>query len=83
MDFSINRYEQVYMLHIILMVVTVVLVLWFYVLVVRPHVRKVRREAVAVAGLLSHTPREMDVVSHVRGVLRQYARSKLTKRPRN
>lgn len=70
-DYSIARYEQVAVLHIVLLAIAVALVVGIYQGGVRPYVREVRQEAVAVAGLLSHTPREMDVMSHVRGVLVQ------------
>lgn len=60
------------LLHTILLVVASVCAVAYVLCVIRPHVRAVRQEAGRVAGLLSHTPQEMDVGSHTRHVLRLY-----------
>lgn len=56
----------------ILLVASILLVATYLLLFVRSHVRGVRREAVRVAGLLSHVPQDVDVMYHVRCVLKAH-----------
>lgn len=66
------RYNSVLMIHTIMLALTVVLALVYGWLWVRPHCARVAREGGWVAGLLSHVPREMDVLAHARHVLRMH-----------
>jgi len=72
-DYSINRYNNVLLIHTILLAATAVLAVVYGLFWVRPHCRKVRQEAAKVAGLLSHVPQELDVASHTRHVMRAHA----------
>ena len=72
---TINRFEQVKMLHIILLVATLVLMLAFLVLLFRPYYRKLHAESKTIAGLLSQLPNEVDVEGHVRTVVFGIAKS--------
>jgi hypothetical protein len=66
---TINRFEQVKMLHIILLVATLVLMLAFLLLLFRPYYRKLHAESKTIAGLLSQLPNEVDVEGHVKTVV--------------
>jgi len=68
--YAIKRYDAVSLLHTVLLAVTCVLVVLYALALLRPYVKKVKREAVRVAGLLSHVPQEMDVGHHARAVMR-------------
>ncbi|GLC73343.1 hypothetical protein PLESTF_001365300 [Pleodorina starrii] len=70
-DYSNSRYDQVGRLHTILLAVTIVLVLLFLVLVLWPHLARLRVDATRTSALLSHVPPEVDVRSHVRAVFRR------------
>ncbi|GIL50772.1 hypothetical protein Vafri_6912 [Volvox africanus] len=70
-DYSIARYNDVSMLHTVLLVVSVILVLGFFLLVLWPHIRLLLRDATRLGALLSMVPPEMDVRAHVRAVLRR------------
>ncbi|GLC57759.1 hypothetical protein PLESTB_001261700 [Pleodorina starrii] len=73
-DFSISRYNSIKLLQTILLVVTIVFFLSYAVLLLRPYTLAVEREAMRLAGLLSHVPAEMDVSGHVRQVLRAHGK---------
>ncbi|GLI60701.1 hypothetical protein VaNZ11_002794 [Volvox africanus] len=72
-DYSIARYNDVSMLHTVLLIVSVILVLGFFLLVLWPHIRLLLRDATRLGALLSMVPPEMDVRAHVRAVLRRAA----------
>ncbi|GFR51586.1 hypothetical protein Agub_g14007 [Astrephomene gubernaculifera] len=74
MDYMLSRYNLIKTMHSILLIVSILLVLSYALLILRPYRAAVEREAERLAGLLSHVPAEMDVVSHVRQVLRAHAR---------
>ncbi|GLI62827.1 hypothetical protein VaNZ11_005578, partial [Volvox africanus] len=73
-DFSISRYNSIKLLQTILLVVTIVFFLSYALLLLRPYTAAVEREAMRLAGLMSHVPAEMDVTAHVRQVLRAHVR---------
>ena len=54
----------------ILMVVTVLLIVIYVFFILRPYAARVHSEGERLAGIMSFVPHEMDVRSHVRGVLR-------------
>ncbi|KXZ46278.1 hypothetical protein GPECTOR_45g148 [Gonium pectorale] len=65
-DFSIDRYSQIKLLHTVLLVITIVFFVLYGIFLLRPYGGAVEREAGRLAGLLSHVPAEMDVAGHVR-----------------
>ncbi|KAG2441028.1 hypothetical protein HXX76_003881 [Chlamydomonas incerta] len=69
--YSESRYNEVATLHAILLIVCIVLVVGYLLLVLWPHLGRVKSYAERQAGLLSHVPPEMDVRGHVRHVLRR------------
>eukprot|EP00198_Chlamydomonas_reinhardtii_P011685 XP_001701022.1 predicted protein [Chlamydomonas reinhardtii] len=69
--YSEGRYNDVATLHAILLVVCIVLVVGYLLLVLWPHLGRVKSYAERQAGLLSHVPPEVDVRGHVRHVLRR------------
>ncbi|EFJ45814.1 hypothetical protein VOLCADRAFT_93917 [Volvox carteri f. nagariensis] len=81
-DFSISRYNSIKVLQTILLAITVVFFLSYALLLLRPYTASVEREAMRLAGLLSHVPAEMDVTSHVRQVLRAHLRHVLQRKSR-
>ncbi|GFR42355.1 hypothetical protein Agub_g3050, partial [Astrephomene gubernaculifera] len=72
-DFSIGRYQQVTRLHMILLAVTCAGAVLYVVLLLWPHLRRTRRDALRQGALLSHVPAEVDVRGHVRAVFRRAA----------
>ena len=54
----------------ILLIVTVCLVFFYVFFILRPYAARVHSEGERLAGIMSFVPHEMDVRSHVRGVLR-------------
>jgi len=69
-DFAIARLKAIQDIHIALLVVTLALAVGYVYWVTKPYVAGIKREASYVAGLLSHTPKELDVTSHLRGALK-------------
>ena len=55
----------------ILLVITIVLGLLFLVLVLWPHLARLKNDASRQSALLSHVPPEVDVRSHVRAVFKR------------
>ncbi|GLI66740.1 hypothetical protein VaNZ11_010687 [Volvox africanus] len=72
-DFMISRYQNVKLLHTLLLVGTILLFLVYGLFILRPYLAAVAREAQRLAGLLSHVPGELDVVSYTRQVMRAAA----------
>ncbi|GFR46145.1 hypothetical protein Agub_g7671, partial [Astrephomene gubernaculifera] len=70
-DYSINQYNAVTKMHTILLVVSIGLVLGFFLFVLWPHNARLQRDAARQGALLSLVPAEMDVRAHVRGVLKR------------
>ncbi|GIL69029.1 hypothetical protein Vretifemale_13, partial [Volvox reticuliferus] len=81
-DFSIARYNSIKLLQTILLVVTIIFFLSYALLLLRPYTAAVEREAMRLAGLMSHVPAEMDVTAHVRQVLRAYVRHVMRQKAR-
>ena len=65
------RYSQVTLLHIILLILTLLMLLAYVFLMLRPYIRNIEREVTRMAGMLSHVPNEMDVAAHGKKVLRK------------
>ncbi|EFJ45816.1 hypothetical protein VOLCADRAFT_93924 [Volvox carteri f. nagariensis] len=74
-DFMIGRYQNVKLLHTLLLVATIVLFVTYALLVLRPYLAGVAQEAHRLAGLLSHVPADMDVATYARNVMRAAARA--------
>ncbi|KAG2497251.1 hypothetical protein HYH03_004835 [Edaphochlamys debaryana] len=72
-DYSIGRYDQVTFLHTILLIVTCFLVVLYVVLVLWPHLARIKSDAERQSALLSHVPPEVDVRGLVRAVFKQRA----------
>ncbi|GFR51631.1 hypothetical protein Agub_g13986 [Astrephomene gubernaculifera] len=71
-DFMLSRYTNVKLLHTVLLAATIVLFILYALLILRPYRTAIEREAVRLAGILSHVPAEVDVLAHTRQVLRTY-----------
>ncbi|GFR46157.1 hypothetical protein Agub_g7684 [Astrephomene gubernaculifera] len=70
-DYSINQFNAVTKMHTILLMVSIGLVLGFFLFVLWPHNARLQRDAARQGALLSLVPAEMDVRAHVRGVLKR------------
>eukprot|EP00198_Chlamydomonas_reinhardtii_P012874 XP_001702211.1 predicted protein [Chlamydomonas reinhardtii] len=73
-DYSIDRYNSIKLLHTILLIITILLFLAYAVFLLRPYAANTEREAGTLAGLLSHVPAELDIAAHCRQILRNYDR---------
>ena len=65
-SYTISRFEEVKMLHIILLVCTLVLVIFFVTKLFRPYVVKLHSESKSMAGMMSQLPAEVDIEGHVK-----------------
>ncbi|PNW76743.1 hypothetical protein CHLRE_11g469500v5 [Chlamydomonas reinhardtii] len=81
-SFSINRYNRVTQIHTWLLVGTVVLFVAFVVLVLWPHLAKLKADAARQSALLSHVPPEVDTAAHVRATVRRAGFNRGPKRTR-
>ncbi|KAG2497227.1 hypothetical protein HYH03_004816 [Edaphochlamys debaryana] len=72
-DYSIGRYNEVTFLHTILLVVTCFALVLYVVLVLWPHLARIKSDAERQSALLSHVPPEVDVRGLVRAVFKQRA----------
>ena len=70
-DYSIQSYQQVNTLQIIMLGVMVAVQLLALFFVLRPYLAMRQAELVEVAGLVSHAPQEIDIRSHIKRILRQ------------
>ncbi|KAG2429714.1 hypothetical protein HYH02_013971 [Chlamydomonas schloesseri] len=73
-DYSIDRYNSIKLLHTILLIITILLLLAYAAFILRPYAAGTEREANTLAGLLSHVPAELDISAHCRQILRNYDR---------
>lgn len=55
----------------VLLVITIVMILMYVVMLLWPHLARVRGDAVRQSALLSHVPPEVDVKAHVRTLFRR------------
>ncbi|KAG2432252.1 hypothetical protein HXX76_009170 [Chlamydomonas incerta] len=81
-SFSIDRYNQVTQIHTWLLVGTVLLFAAFVVLVLWPHLSKLKADASRQSALLSHVPPEVDTAAHVRATVRRAGFNRGPKRAR-
>lgn len=65
------KYDEVQSLQIALLVITLALAAMYIYFALWPYEKEVKREASHVAGLLSHTPAEMDIRRHLQGALKK------------
>ena len=68
-EYTMDQFNRIKQIHIILLVVSLALVAAFIVLKYRPYVAKLRAESKKVAGLLSQLPAEVDVLAQVKAVM--------------
>ncbi|KAG2434421.1 hypothetical protein HYH02_012251 [Chlamydomonas schloesseri] len=70
-DYSISRYNQVVDIHTILLIVTILGTCAYIVLILWPHMARLKADAMRQSALLSHVPPELDVRAHVKAVFRR------------
>ena len=68
-EYTMQQFNIVKQLHIILLVATIVLMTAFIFLKYRPYVKQVKAESKLIAGLLSQLPAEVDVLPQVKQVV--------------
>jgi hypothetical protein len=68
-EYTMQQFNIVKQLHIILLVATIVLMAAFIALKYRPYVKRVKAESKMIAGLLSQLPAEVDVLPQVKQVV--------------
>lgn len=71
---TLCRYNEVKVLHLLMLITMVVLEVVYVLLVLRPYLALHRTEAVKVAGIMSHVPQEIDVAGHTRRVISRVGR---------
>eukprot|EP00198_Chlamydomonas_reinhardtii_P005487 XP_001694823.1 predicted protein [Chlamydomonas reinhardtii] len=59
-DYSISRYNQVVDIHTILLICTIVGICAYMVLILWPHLARLKADAMRQSALLSHVPPELD-----------------------
>ncbi|PNW74156.1 hypothetical protein CHLRE_13g587550v5 [Chlamydomonas reinhardtii] len=69
-DYSIGRYNQVADMHTFLLIASVFGVVLYILLILWPHLARLKADAARQSALLSHVPPEMDVRAHVKAVFR-------------
>ncbi|KAG2446966.1 hypothetical protein HYH02_008120 [Chlamydomonas schloesseri] len=82
-SFSVDRYNRVTQIHTWLLVGTVLLFCAFIVLVLWPHLAKLKADAARQSALLSHVPPEVDTAAHVRATVRRAGFNRQPKRARD
>ncbi|PNW79070.1 hypothetical protein CHLRE_09g399663v5 [Chlamydomonas reinhardtii] len=70
-DYSISRYNQVVDIHTILLICTIVGICAYMVLILWPHLARLKADAMRQSALLSHVPPELDVRAHVKAIFRR------------
>lgn len=68
-EYTIGKFEEVKMLHIILLVITLVIFVGYVVFLFRPYVARVHNDSKHIAGFLSQLPAEVDVEGHVKAIV--------------
>jgi len=68
-EYTMQQFNIVKELHILLLVATIVLMTAFIFLKYRPYVKRVKAESKLIAGLLSQLPAEVDVLPQVKQVV--------------
>ncbi len=68
-EHTIQKYQEVKQLHIILLALTLALVGFYVMALLRPLERRVNSDAGRLAGLLANVPPEVDVESTVRNIM--------------
>ncbi|KAG2423934.1 hypothetical protein HXX76_014875 [Chlamydomonas incerta] len=70
-DYSISRYNQVVDIHTILLICTIVGICAYMVLILWPHLARLKADAMRQSALLSHVPPDLDVRAHVKAIFRR------------